>query len=438
MATGIPAENALNPISIDARPPGRSSASDSINIGDMIHNRQLVAYFQPIVSIARKNICGFEGLIRGLDEENNVVIPPSTLFQAADYQGLQVELDRACRETVIRTFATQCEKRDILLFLNINSSILDRVVGSNHLANMVQYYGINPNTIVIEINESKIKENQLLKYFVDRYRSYGFLIALDDVGCGFSNLDRIPLIRPDIVKTDISLVRNICTDFYVQEVFRCLVNLSLKIGALVVAEGTETEQEAIQTLELGANLVQGYCISRPQEMNRQLYVSAEERIQIVADQFRCSERDTMVWSKKRFTQFSAIASELMGRLAQKSVNDFDGELLKTVNSNDEIECAYILDEMGIQSSSTIFSSLISGIKNNLLFSPAKIGADHSLKAYYRHLSDANNHQNLTEPYASLASGNPCITYTDAFYDKQNSRFILCIDFKAGTNHQTAR
>ena len=90
MATGIPAENALNPISIDARPPGRSSASDSINIGDMIHNRQLVAYFQPIVSIARKNICGFEGLIRGIDEENNVVISPSTLFQAADYQGLQV------------------------------------------------------------------------------------------------------------------------------------------------------------------------------------------------------------------------------------------------------------------------------------------------------------------------------------------------------------
>ena len=215
MATGIPAENALSPIGIDASQPDRSNTSDSINIGEMIHSRQLVTYFQPIVSIARKNICGFEGLIRGIDEENNVVISPSTLFQAADYQGLQVELDRACRETVIRTFATQCEKSDILLFLNINSSILDRVVGSNYLANMVKYYGINPNTIVIEINESKVKENQLLKDFVDRYRSYGFLIALDDVGCGFSNLDRIPLFRPDIVKTDMSLVRFMFRRYFV-------------------------------------------------------------------------------------------------------------------------------------------------------------------------------------------------------------------------------
>ena len=95
-------------------------------------------------------------------------------------------------------------------------------------------------------------------------RQRGFLVVLDDVGAGHSNLDRIPLIRPDIIKIDRSLITGVDADFYKQETFKSLVSLSRRIGALVVAEGIETEREAVAALELGADLLQGYFLGRPQ------------------------------------------------------------------------------------------------------------------------------------------------------------------------------
>jgi EAL domain-containing protein (putative c-di-GMP-specific phosphodiesterase class I) len=402
----------------------------AFDIEDVINNKKLVAYFQPVISIAKKNVCGLEGLIRGTNTDTGEIISPLELFNAAECRAVQLELDRACRETIIQTYMSIYERRkDMLLFLNIHSPILDKAVGSNHLINMVRHYRIKPADIVIEINESKVQDTVLLKKFVDTYRNYGFLIALDDMGSGFSNLDRISIIKPDIVKTDMSLTRNICADFYVQEVFRSLVSLSMKIGALVVAEGVETEEEAIQTLELGANMIQGFYLSKPQKMNDILSESLNRRINIIAESFQYLERNKIIRNRRRNNKLKSIMSGVTMRLALVSAENFDAELLQTVNSSDLIECAYILDETGIQASSTVFSSSIVEIKRNRLFSPAEIGADHSLKIYYRYLKSANTRRYITEPYASLASGNLCITFANTFQDRHNKKYILCIDFK---------
>ena len=88
-------------------------------------------------------------------------------------------------------------------------------------------------------------------------------MVLDDVGAGHSNLDRIPLFRPDVIKIDRSLITGVDGDFYKQETFKSLVSLSRRIGALVVAEGIETEAEAVTALELGADLLQGFFLGRP-------------------------------------------------------------------------------------------------------------------------------------------------------------------------------
>jgi len=416
-----------------------NTPTKTINVNDMIDKRKLVAHFQPIVSIAKKNICGLEGLIRGIDIDTEEIISPLLLFSAAKHQGVEIELDRACRELVTQTYgAIHLNKKNTLLFLNINSSILDKVVGSNHLISMVRNCGVNPNDIVIEINESKVKDTVLLKEFVETYRNYGFLIALDDMGCGFSNLDRIPLVKPDIVKTDISLVRNICNDFYVKEVFRSVVSLSIKIGALVVAEGVETEDEAIQTLELGTNMLQGFYISKPQNMCNGLPESINERIKIIAERFQKVEKGKLIRDRRRYINLNDIMSTVTRRLAAVHVHDFDDELSKTVNSSDGIECAYILNGKGIQSSATVFPSSIIEIKKNLLYYPAEIGTDHSLKTYYRYLHNAKVRKYLTEPYASLASGNLCVTFAKTFQDSQNSKYILCIDFNVPGMENEAR
>lgn len=98
----------------------------------------------------------------------------------------------------------------------------------------------------------------MLKMFLCTYKEYGFLIALDDVGTGHSNLDRISLVKPDILKIDRSIIDNIDQRYHNQEVFKSLVNLSKRIGTMVVTEGVERKEEAILAFELGADMLQGY------------------------------------------------------------------------------------------------------------------------------------------------------------------------------------
>jgi EAL domain-containing protein (putative c-di-GMP-specific phosphodiesterase class I) len=404
------------------------------DITEILARKSLTAYFQPVVSITEKRIIGLEGLIRGIDIDTGEIIPPLYLFNAAESKGLQTELDRACRETVLDTFKS-IHRDDILLFLNLHSSILDKTAGSNHLLNTVRHFGITAQNIVIEINESEVKETSLLKSFTDHYRKEGFMIALDDIGCGFSNMDRISLIKPDIVKIDMSLVKNIYRNFYVREVFGALVNLSNKIGALVIAEGTETENEAIITLELGANMIQGYCLSKPQKINEMFSPAIEAKIDYIATKFKETEKDKLLQNQEYYNRLNSIANAFTGALANVSEHYFDDVLAKIADDNSIVECLYILDNNGIQVSNTVFPRFGSNIRRNGLFAPASKGTDHSLKSYYRYMKNAGISKYLTESYASLASGNLCVTFSSEFYDSNKTAYILCIDFKVEENKQ---
>jgi len=96
-------------------------------------------------------------------------------------------------------------------------------------------------------------------------KSYGFSVALDDVGTGHSNLERIARIKPDIIKIDRCLIHDLDQERYRYIVVRSLRNLAQSIGALVLAEGLETEGEALAALDLDINLHQGYYYAKPEE-----------------------------------------------------------------------------------------------------------------------------------------------------------------------------
>jgi EAL domain-containing protein (putative c-di-GMP-specific phosphodiesterase class I) len=135
---------------------------------------------------------------------------------------------------------------------------------SGYLIDRVKAYSLNPGDIVIEINESRTDDMAALTNFVERYKRYGFIIALDDIGSGFSNLNRIPLLNPDIIKIDRFILRDMNCDHYKKEVFKSLVSLASNTGALVIAEGIETSHEAILAAELGADMIQGFYFAKPE------------------------------------------------------------------------------------------------------------------------------------------------------------------------------
>jgi diguanylate cyclase (GGDEF)-like protein len=398
------------------------------SISEIINDGNLIAQFQPIISMSRKTVCGIEGLSRYSNKMTNQILYPSALFDAASAEGLILELDRMCREKVLDAFLTLYnDYKDKLLFINIDPSILDMAVGSSFLLNQVQEHNIDPRNIVIEINETKVQGNLSLKKFTDTYRKYGFLIALDDVGTGASNLDRILLVKPDIIKIDMSLVRNIDSDYYKQGVFKSLVKLANETGALVIAEGVETLEEAITALKLGGHMMQGYFFATPQEISSKTFKN--DKIDLVSLSFNEYKKMQMLSERHRNKRLTSMVNKAIRMLKNRRVYEYNAILSQILEAYSIVESAYVLDINGIQLSDSV-CRFGDRQKENLIFYSSKTGTDHSMDGYYYPLVSFNLKKYITEPYISLTTGNLSNTVATTFISADGAKHILCIDFKS--------
>jgi len=396
--------------------------AEPLNIKRLLELNLLEAFFQPVVSMTRQTVCGMEGLIRC----TQTPIPPPALFSAAEAEGLTLQLDRRCREIILKAFAAvHALHPDKMLFLNVDASILDSAGGSGYLLGQVAKYHIPPSCVVLEINERRVRSALGLGAFIHLNREAGFLLALDDVGAGFSNLDRIPIVKPDIIKIDISLVRHIESDYHRQEVFRSMVRLAGRIGAVAVAEGVESEEEALTVLRLGAGMIQGFYFSRPQRLDGSLLEN--NRIETLAGRYK---QFMVLRAADERQQYISTAHAVDKALSEISrFNEFDDALEHIVCRCETAECAYVLDESGVQCSRTVFRAGCEGRQNSLFYS-AQPGDDHSMKKYYQGLRDGRKGRYMTEPYVSWATGSLCVTFSEIFRDAGGAKRILCMDFKA--------
>lgn len=402
-------------------------AAESDIVSMVLQHKAIETYFHPIVSLRKNHVLGFEALSRGVDPASGSMIPPDVLFSSTE-SDIIISMDRLCRQKAIENFAKlPFDNRNYFLALNFDSTLVDRgVVGSGKLVNTILNYGIKPEQVVIEILESKVKDIQALKEFVKLYKEYGFLIALDDVGAGHSNLDRLVYLQADIVKIDRDLIKNIHREYYKQEVVKALIALSHKVGAIVVAEGVETEEEVIASIEYGADLLQGFYFGKPSPLSCSIMEGLATKIHKMSSMVRTHKIQSITENEKRKKQYNKLIKSCIEQISQTADNAVDDVLRNLVARNASLECLYVLNEFGVQISDTICNRAIMQNKNNLLFQPAPKGADQSGKDYYI-LINSGLHVFVTEPYISLASGNLCITISKAFTNHEGNRFILCMD-----------
>lgn len=404
----------------------------SVAIDALIADRRLVTHFQPILSARQQSIVGVEALSRGVPSAGEgEIVAPKTLFALAASQGLTARLETLCCETAVQQFAGLPGRPDgLMLFVNLSLSIVrDQSITADALRALVCAAGLSPAHVAVEILEAEIDDMQQLCELVASFRAAGFLLALDDVGVGHSNLNRIPLIRPDILKVDRSLISGIDGDYYRQETLKSLVGLSRKIGALVVAEGIETEDEAMVALELGADLLQGYFLGRPAAngIDEGAGTSPEHRITTLAQRFKRHMVAQISERKREHRRNNLVLNQILWHLSGASVERFDGILADFVGHHPNVECVYVLDEDGLQVTETVGPAIATRRAAGILFHPALKGTDHSLKEYYYVLLGVELPQYTTEPYVSLASGSISRTVSTGFRDAENRLFVLCID-----------
>ncbi|MDR3564751.1 MAG: EAL domain-containing protein [Negativicutes bacterium] len=407
----------------------RTESYRQTSLDAILEKRAIETHFQPVVSMRKKSVIGVEALSRGLDPLTAAVIMPQVLFSLAAASGRVVDLDRLCREKALENFKhIRTTEDSLLLFLNLDASIIDKgVVGSGHLIQSVEKMGLSPSSVVIEIIESRVDDIQALKTFIAAYRKYGFLIALDDIGNGHSNLDRIFHVRPDIIKIDRCLVAEIDKDYYKQEVFKSLVGLAKKIGSLVVVEGVETKEEALACLEFGADMLQGYYFAKPQPLPNVLQKGIGEKINLIVADYMNARIEHINAKLVKKQRYDNVLESVVRELSKLQPAHLEMKLRELAEEHDCLQSFYILDMAGLQITDTIETPSETDEKRHGIFQAAFNGVDQSLKDYYVFIC-AGLDRHITEVYRSLANGKLCVTGSIVFKDCTDNRYILCVDF----------
>lgn len=215
-----------------------------------------VSEYQPIVDLETGATVAYEALARFASGES-----PPAAFQRAREQGTLAELDWACRRSAARGALRAALTRDVALFVNVEPEVAGAEPPSEVAVDLAR--AAQELSIFVEITERAITDRpaELLEVIED-LRRQGVGIALDDVGADPDSLALLPVLRPDVVKLDMSLIRD-ATAAGSSAVMNAVWAHAEATGAVILAEGVETEEHVLIARTLGASLAQGWRFGRP-------------------------------------------------------------------------------------------------------------------------------------------------------------------------------
>ena len=250
--------------------PMRSSAAKTTAVRRLLTGRKMGAEFQPIWNLDNRRIIGYEGLARPPAEYG--LAGPQDAFSGAARLGRVDELDALCRESVLAGAGDLPD--DVLLFLNVAPEVFDSDrAASRRILREVEACGLTPGRVVIELSEIASRLLNLVVSPVHELRELGFRLALDNVGAGDAGLTLLGKVRPDYVKVAPDVVCGALEGGTGRAVLAAVVAYAAESGAIVIAEGIETEEilhhlvHATRTVPKRARFVggQGYLLGRPTE-----------------------------------------------------------------------------------------------------------------------------------------------------------------------------
>ncbi|UVI28485.1 EAL domain-containing protein [Paenibacillus spongiae] len=240
--------------------PERSMRIKAFN--HLIQSRLIYPVYQPIISLRNETVYGYEALLRCPD--NRWFAGPQPLFAFAAEEGMLYTLDRLARERAIEESTGLADGQK--LFINITSQIIDDPSFTpGQTRSLLEQFGLSPHHVVFELTErSSIEDFGAAKKILDHYRNQGYQIAIDDAGAGYSSLQSIVELQPDLIKIDRSLIRGIHLDPMKEHIVQHFTELAAKMGISIVAEGIEEEEELAQIRSMGIAYAQGYLLGKPQ------------------------------------------------------------------------------------------------------------------------------------------------------------------------------
>ena len=208
--------------------------------------------YQPIMELRSRQVVGWEALARF---HTLPLRPPNEWFAEAVELELGVQLELMAIRSAMRSLSGVPGEA----YLSVNCS--PRAAMSPELGPTL---GDHATRMVVEITEHEaIEDYAALATALEELRTLGVRIAIDDAGAGFASLRHTLLLRPDIVKVDISLTRDIDKDRAKRALTSALISFADEMGMAIIAEGIETQAELETLVSLGVPFGQGYYLAEP-------------------------------------------------------------------------------------------------------------------------------------------------------------------------------
>lgn len=230
----------------------------------IIKEKKIKSVFQPIVSLKDGEIVGYEALSRIVSSETKLSV--EEIFNIADQLGYLWKLEKICRSIAVKSAASNKPKGK-KLFLNVDSNVIqDSEFVSGFTKEFLHKHGLKTKDVVFEITERHdVEKIDLFQKVMKHYESQGFEIAIDDLGSKYSGLNRINYLKPQYIKIDMELVRNIHESKSQRSLVSMLVRHCNEMNYTLIAEGIETREELECLYKLGVHCGQGYYLGKPNE-----------------------------------------------------------------------------------------------------------------------------------------------------------------------------
>jgi EAL domain-containing protein (putative c-di-GMP-specific phosphodiesterase class I) len=236
------------------RPRVSDQSEASARATATLAHRRIRTLLQPIVRVGDRAVVGFEALSRG--PKGSPLETPDRLFDAAHAAGRTVDAELLCAELAL---ARTKGKLPAGVFLTINLGPDALVCAADKLA-----LAGRPE-VMIELTEHlPLHEAEGLAETVKRLRKLGIRLALDDTGCGFADIDTVRMLRPDVVKLCITVIRNADKGSHFTATIRESAERLCELGCQVLAEGVEREKQHAALQDCGIELAQGWLYGRPE------------------------------------------------------------------------------------------------------------------------------------------------------------------------------
>lgn len=224
-------------------------------------------FYQPIMQLSTNQPIGFEALVRWFHPERGRIMP-NEFIPIAEEIGLIVPLGewvlrescRQVREWQLR-FPAQSE---LTISVNLSCKQFMQLDLAERVAAILQETGLEGRFLRLEITESHVMENSHSAITImNRLRALGVRLSIDDFGTGYSSLSHLQRLPIDYLKIDRSFVNLMNSKHENGEIVRAIVMLAKNLNMQVIAEGVETEEQALQLIDLDCAFGQGFYYSKP-------------------------------------------------------------------------------------------------------------------------------------------------------------------------------